>query len=58
MRLAILLLALSCPACVGPRAQAPAQSAVTGTPDAQRVEQPNPYIITPEERRLLQALRD
>jgi len=53
MKRAIPLLALACSACVGPRAQAPAAA----TPDAQRVEQPNPYIITPAERRLLRALR-
>jgi len=55
MRLAILLLALACSACVGPRAQAPTWSATTATRSA---SDPNPYIITPEERRLLRALRD
>lgn len=57
MKRAILLLALACSARVGPRAQAPA-AATRSAPGAQRVEQPNPYIITPAERRLLRALGD
>jgi hypothetical protein len=53
--LAILLLALACSACVGPRSQAPSARATTATRSA---SEPNPYIITPAERRLLRALRD
>lgn len=54
MRLAHLLLALACSACVGPRAQGPARSAPAATRSA---SEPNPKIITPE-RRLFRALRD
>lgn len=55
-RLAILLLAVACSACVGPRAQTPAGA--TAAAATRSASEPNPYIITPAERRLLRALRD
>ena len=55
MRLAILLLALACAACVGPRAQATARRTAAARGSA---SEPNSYIITPEQRRLLRELRD